>query len=148
VAAEFPALAANGGFTASTRMTATQVDEFCARASNVIDAKIAGKYTTPVDSTASPKAFSLLREICCWLVYSRIAPILGLSTGDAKTSTGSKLAADPASRAEAVLKEIQSGTMKLVDAPLATSADGTESYATDNAASMPPTKFKRDGEAW
>jgi phage gp36-like protein len=142
--AEFPALTA---FPSSGKVTAASVDEWCTRASNFIDAKIGGKYSTPVDSTASPKSFSLLKEICCWLVYPRVAGVLNLPTGDAKTSTGTKTV-DFNAKADAALKEIQSGTMKLNDAVLATAADGVESYTNDHASTLQPPTFTRSGDDW
>jgi len=142
--AEFPALTS---FPSSGKVTAASVDEFCTRASNRIDAKIGGKYQTPVDSTASPKSFSILKEICCWMVYARLAPIMGLSTGEGKTSTGGK-APDYAKMAADTLSEIQAGKMKLIDANLATAADGVESYTDDNSATLQPPTFTREGDNW
>jgi hypothetical protein len=149
LAAEFPALTANGGFTTTTKVTAAQVDEWCSRASNFIDSKIGGKYTVPVDSTASPKTFSLLKEICCWMVYPRVAGVVGLPTGDSKTSSGvAAKTIDFGKKAEDTLKEIQSGAMKLVDAPLATTADGVDSYTANNAPTLQPPTFTREDDSW
>lgn len=149
VAPEFKALAANGGFTTETSVSAAQVDEWCTRISNLIDSKLGGKYAVPIDPTNSPNSFSLIKDICVLIVAARVAPIIGLQTGSAKTSTGSaggrsigKI--DP----WATLKEIQSGTMKLNDAVLATSADGAESYTNDNKSTLQPPEFKRKGDQW
>jgi hypothetical protein len=147
LAAEFPALTGQGGFTNATKVTAAQVDEWCIRASNLIDSKIAGKYETPVDPNTSPKAFSTLKEICCWMVYPRVAGVAGIKTGDPKTSTGSSGKTDLGKMAEDTLKEIQSGTMKLVDAILATAADGAESLATDKPCTSKPI-FSRGKTDW
>lgn len=148
VALEFKALVANGGFTTLTNVTAAQVDEWCLRASNFIDAKIAGKYTVPVVIGTSPNSFSLLKDVCVWLVKPRVAAILGLQTGESKSSTGNKDSTDWNKRALDTLKEIQSGAMKLSDAPLATSADGTESFTNDNSATLQPPQFTRQGDDW
>jgi hypothetical protein len=149
VAAEFPALAANGGFTTTTRVTAAQVDEFCTRASNYIDAKIAGKYDVPVNVTASPNSFSLLKDICCRLVAARLAPIIGISTGDAKTTAaGGKSGSPKGQSPDDILAELQSGKMKLSDAVLATSADGVESYTDDNSSTLQPPTFQRKTDQW
>jgi hypothetical protein len=49
-------------------------------------------------------------------------------------------------RAMDMLADIQSGKMKLEDAPLATSADGVQSF-TDSGSSNPPV-FKKDQDGW
>lgn len=147
VVLEFKALAANGGFTTLTNVTAAQVDEWCHRASNYIDAKIAGKYSVPVDSTLSPKSFSLLKDICVQLVAPRVAAVLNLKTGDSKTSVGGN-ASDWKKLAKEQLEEIQSGKMKLTDAVLATTADGVESYVNDNSDTILPPTFTRSGDDW
>ena len=146
LALEFPSFAAfmNDG---TTKVRADTVDEFCARASRFIDAKIAGKYITPIDPTASPESFSLLKDICCWMVYPRVAAIAGQQTGDSKTSTGGK-GVDWGKKAADTLKEIQGGEMKLTDALLASSSDGVESYTNDNAATLQPPTFTRESEDW
>jgi len=145
--AEFPALSQGGGFTSTTTVTATQVDEWCVRASNLIDAKIGGKYSTPVDATLSPKSFSLLKDICCWMVYARVAPIVGVNTGSSKTSSSGKNL-DWREQAEKALKDIQSGAMKLNDGVLATSTDGVESFTSDNQATLQPPTFTREDDKW
>lgn len=114
----------------------------------LIDSKIAGKYQTPIDPTASPIAYSLLKEVCVWMVVPKVASVLGVQTGDAKTSTGQGKRQDTAQKAQDTLKEIQSGTMKLVDADLATAADGTESFTNDNSATLQPPTFTREGDDW
>lgn len=81
------------------------------------------------------------------MVYARIAPIMGLSTGDAKTTTGTK-APDYTARADKTLAEIQSGTMKLTDAVLATSGDGVESFTDDNSSTLQPPEFQRSSDQW
>ncbi len=147
VAAEFKALAAAGGFTTSTNVTAAQVDEWCTRASNYIDAKIAGKYSTPVLVADSPNSFSLLKDICVLLVVPRVAAVLNLKTGDDKTSPKGNQS-DWKKRAEDMLVEIQSGKMKLSDATLATSADGVESFTNDNSDTLQPPTFTKKGDNW
>lgn len=146
--AEFPALGQNGGFTAQSKVTDAQVDEFCNRNSVLIDSKLAAKYKTPIDPAASPIAFSLLKEICVWMTYPRVAGIVGLPTGDSKTSTGANKTQDFGKKAQDTLKELQSGTMMLVDAPLATAADGAQSFTNDNRATLQPPQFRRKGDQW
>ncbi len=148
VVAEFKALSQNGGFTTTTGVTAAQVDEWCTRASNFIDSKIGGKYSVPVGSIASPNSFSLLKEICVWLVAGRVANVLNLQTGDAKTSSGTNKKTDFKSQAMDALDEIRSGKMKLNDGVLATSADGAQSYTNDNVDTTQPPTFTRGGDNW
>jgi phage gp36-like protein len=134
-------------WNASTVSAAT-VDEWCAQASNTIDAAIGGKYSTPVDGTASPKAFSVLKSICIGLVKPRVQSVLKSGTGEAKTSTSAGSAPDPTKAQMDLLKQIQSGAMTLSDAVLGTSADGVESYTNDNADTLQPPTFTREGNDW
>lgn len=144
VAAEFKALSANGGFNSGTNPTDAQVDEWCTRASNFMDSKIAGKYAVPITGTNS---LSLMKEICVWLVATRVSKVTGLQTGDNKVS-GNAGKVDYDKKAMDTLVEIQSGKMKLSDAPLATSTDGAESYTNDNASDLQPPTFTRAGKNW
>lgn len=132
----------------SSVLSAATVDEWCQQASNTIDASIAGKYSVPVDSTASPAAFSVLKAICIQLVKPRVQGVLKSATGEAKNSTSAGGAPDSTKDAKDALKQIQSGAMQLVDAVLATSADGVESYTNDNAACLQPPEFDRHKKQW
>jgi len=140
------------GLTAwnSSTLSATQVDAWCTRASNFIDGNIAGKYSTPVVEADSPAAFSMLQEICIWLVKPKIAGLVSQATGDPKTSAGSA-GTDTTKLAMDTLKQIREGTVKLPDATLATAADGVESYASENSSALAdsgvPT-FTREGDEW
>lgn len=148
IAAEFKGLSASGGFTASTNPTSTQVNDWCTRASALIDSKIAGKYETPVDESASPNAFLVLMEICIWLVRARVSTVLNLQTGDSKTSSGPKGAEDWNKKAKDALEEIQSGKMKLTDATLAVSGDGVDSFTNNESATLQPPTFTREDDNW
>ena len=144
VAAEFKGLTA---LSATTTPTATQVTDFIARASNLIDSKIAGKYATPVSSTTAPRAYSVLQEICIGLVRHKVAGILSLPTADTRTTSGgSKLNSEE--KALTSLTEIQTGKMKLVDAELATAADGVQGQGNNDSASLQPPTFRKEGDQW
>lgn len=132
----------------SSTVAAATVDEWCEQASNIIDAAISGKYATPVDEDDSPKAFSLLKDICIKLVKPRIQSVLKPGTGDAKTSSGAGSAPDSTKQAMELLSQIQSGEMNLSDADLASTADGAEGYTDDNADTLLPPTFTRENDEW
>jgi hypothetical protein len=130
-------------------LSAAQVDVWCARESAFIDSNIAGKYRTPVSQATSPIAYSMLTDICIWLVRPRIAELLNLQTGEAKSSSsGGGKSYDSRQRAMDVLKQIRTGELKLPDGVLATAQDGVESYTDDNSDTLQPPTFTREGDEW
>lgn len=138
------------GLTAwnSATLSAAQVDTWCSRFSQLIDGKIGGKYSTPIDATASPNSFAILKEICIWFVRQKVSTILFQQSGDEKTSSKAGNPNDYHQKALDQLKEIADGTLKLTDAVLATTADGVESYTDDNSADLQPPTFTKIGDKW
>lgn len=138
------------GLTAwnTATLAGSTVDTWCGNFSKLIDGKIGGKYSTPVDSTASPNSFAILKEICIWFVRQKVSTTLFQQTGDEKTSSKAGNPNDYHQKAMDTLKEIADGTLVLSDATLATSADGVESYTNDNSATLQPPVFKKTGDQW
>jgi hypothetical protein len=119
-------------FTASSKVTLTDVNNYIASESNYIDSAISSKYLTPVIIGNSPLAFDLLKRICIFRVSDRIRNILEIKTGEKKTDQDTK---GQSRMPSDDLKKIIDGKLRLIDATLATSDDGLtfgirqESYA-------------------
>lgn len=135
------------GWNSST-VSSTTVDTWCDKASAFIDAQIGGKYQVPVVSASSPQAFKVLAEICVWLVKERVQGVLKFQTGAPKTSVRGSENTDWRAVALNTLKQIRTGEIKLVDAPLATSQDAVESYTNDNSDTLQPPQFTRESDDW
>lgn len=134
--------------TASTPLTTTKVDEWCLEESNFIDMYVGTKYTVPVDSGTSPKAFSLLKRLCIALVRPRMAAFLNIQAGGgSKASQSSEQAYTPKDAVQ-TLQDIRDAKIKLVDAVLATSQDGVESFTDDNSGTLQPPTFTRGDNDW
>lgn len=125
VAAEFKGVT----FTTSTTPALSSVEEFIEQESNYIDGYVSGRYETPVDESSSPKAYSILKRICTFLVVDRVRQILKVKTGS------DKLDQEARGRIKDAKKDvlaIVSSELKLTDASLATSHDGFADFNSSN----------------
>ncbi len=120
-------------FDTTSTPTATQVDDFIDEEESTVESSVGMKYTIPVSSTASPKAFKLVRKLVKRLVAGRIKNIIAVKSGSqdanqGKISDGDALIAD----AQKTLLAIRNGDIKLVDGVLASTNDGVRSFNVDN----------------
>lgn len=124
---EFKALT----FGTGTAIGTSRVDRFCQESSAYIDGKVGLLYSTPVDSTNSPKSFLILQHICIALVARRIRPILGVeapvATDSQKTRGEGEI--DP----EEMLNDIIANKTLLSDATKLSSDGGVTSYTKTNS---------------
>lgn len=130
--------------SASSTPTDTAVLDFIARASAEIDGRIGLKYQTPVDATASPNGYAILRDICLDMVSRKIRRIIAVKTGDSQTSQdssekpGSK---NPSDR----LNDIVQSLLLLSDVQKINVTDGIRSNAFQ---CRPEHFFQRGVDQW
>lgn len=114
-----------------TAIAAARVTRFIQEASAYIEGKIGLIYTTPISSTASPKATLVIKAICIALVADRVRKIMNVKTGSATDSQ--KASGEAKMDPEKMLQDIVEEKMLLSDASKVSSRDGVQSYASVNA---------------
>lgn len=117
------------------------VDEFIEQASSEMDSRLSIRFTVPV--TAGPSALSLLKQLCIWLVASRIKEIVEVK--EVREEVDQDVKRDTGAKARKMLDDIVSGKINLIGAALATSADGVGSYVSANNIER---VFKKNEEQW
>lgn len=128
-------------FTASSKVTLTDVDNLIQSESIYIDSSICAKYQVPVVEVDSPKAFALLKRICIFRVSDRIRNILEIKTGNDDISQDVK--GESRSPSDD-LKKIIDGKLRLIDALVASVDDGV-AYGVRDEAYAP---FKLNEDQW
>lgn len=139
VALEFKGLV----LSTTSVVTAATVDGFIAQAEAEIDGRVGLVYVTPIDSTASPKSFLILKMLSIQLVAERLRPILEVKTGSGDTSQGS--GRPKAKGPREVLQDIVDQKVMLSDAVKRSNFDGVQSFSADTGE---PMTFQKDQRQW
>lgn len=135
-----------------SKISDAEVTEMIERVDQIIDAHLAGRFTTPVSSSTSPKAFKVLTSICVDLVVFRLKSIMNLAgstsvAGDKPVYQQDEFNSGPMKR----LRMIQEGTLTLIDGALLDSRDGVSDLLTDELDYDDLTelrKFDREDDNW
>lgn len=115
-----------------SKISDAEVTEMIERADQVIDAHLASRFTTPVTSASSPKAFKVLTSICVDLVVFRLKTIMNLAGSTPVAGDKPVYQADEFNcGAMKKLRLIQSGELTLVDGELLDDRDGVADLMTD-----------------
>ena len=117
------------------------VTEFIAQVEKYVEAKVNCKYAVPVTASASTP---IIKMICTYLVKERINRILKIKTNKSvDQDEGDNLE----TVAEKMLTAICEGELKLIDATLVESGNGTSSWTSRNSSTFTRT-FKRGVDQW
>lgn len=138
IKAEFKSITFTGSDAA---VTTADVEEFITQASNEIDSRLSIRYAVPV--TAGTSALSLLKQICTWIVSSRIKDITEVK--EVNENADQDVKSDLGTRARKMLDQIVNGEINLIGATLASSSAGVTSYVSANNIER---TFKRGEESW
>jgi len=131
-------------FSASTKVTDTEVDRFIEEADAEIDSVLSKRYVTPITGSVS---LILIRQISIWLVAQRVKDILVVKTG-VKGSDQGNLRNDDIRldrKAKNMLQDIVNEKLDLVDATFLDSSGGVSSYNVDNNIGH---VFDRESNQW
>ncbi len=137
VQAEFKKLT----ISATTNLTDTEVNEFISQHDAIIDARLGGRFVTPITGT---EALKIVKLISTGLTVCRVQDVLHVRTGSQKTDKD-LIRPKVCKNAEMLLEGIVSGKVKLGDATLITGGDGFNSGNVDN--SVEPF-FERGVDQW
>ena len=130
-------------FTATTKVTDTEVLRFIDEAEALINGLVSCKYVVPILTGPSPESFKILRMVEIWLVADRVRQIMQVKDiSVTKVQQGTR---GPNSKKAAMdlLKKICDGTLKLTDAVLASSSDGVTGFLAGTDFDF---TFCRDGD--
>lgn len=114
-------------FSASTKVTSTQLAGFIAQADAMIDGKVGQRYTTPITGA---NALLIVKRISILLVLAIVKPIFEVKTDDPKANQ-SPIGSDDYKKAMALLTDIVEGNLLLSDASALGTHGGIKSYNVD-----------------
>ena len=104
-------------------ITVQKVENMIIQETDYINSWISNKYIVPVSEIDSPIAFNVLKRICIFRVSERIRNIIEVKTGEKQNKNYSRTP-------NSDLRDIQKGTMQLIDA--IRNKSGTSSFNVDS----------------
>jgi len=116
-------------FSATSALTITEVEALIDEESAYIDARISGRFITPVVGTAS---LLVLKKICIFLVSCRVRSVLEIKTNITNKNQSRESNCTEKRNPEKMLNDIAKGNLILPDAELISSEDGICSFNVDN----------------
>lgn len=120
-------------FSSTSSVTDTEVGTFIGEIDEYIDARIGGKYSTPISDTTSPKSYKILTMISTAIVAEKVRRILEVKdTPSAEASQDGFRPVLSANEAKKMIEQIRKGELILSDATLLSGGDGFKSYNYDN----------------
>ena len=108
-------------FSATSKVTTTDITNLIDSESNYIDSYLYSKYIVPVLIGTAPLAYALLKRICIFRVSERVRGILQIKSGETQLDQDTKA---PLVNPDADLKKIIDGKLSLMDATYRTTEDG------------------------
>ena len=116
-------------FNASSALTEPEVVKFIDEESAYIDARLSGRYQTPITGA---NALLVLRKICVFLVSCRVRAVLEIKVNARVKSEFKDNKCVTDRNPEKLLNDIAMGKIPLNDATLLSSEDGISSFNVDN----------------
>jgi len=143
VQAEFKSIT----FDTDTAVTVNAVQDIIAQEEAKINGLISGLYVTPIDRTASPIAFAVIKSISIMASKARIVDILTVKTGKAEVDQGSggKELYDKVFGDKGIIEQIKARQLILIDAVASGSRFGVRDYNSQNNIQ---NIFQRDKRQW
>lgn len=106
-----------GGLTDTNKKASTEfLTDLITRKTAIINSFIGRRFIVPIDSTKSPEATEILRDICIDLCRENVSVKLGVSTTN-PDGTQVPVGADLTKKSLMRLGEIANGKFNLLDAP-------------------------------
>jgi hypothetical protein len=125
VQAEFKSLSAGS----TNPISDTDVTSFITQVEAWLEGEIAGIYSVPITGT---KSIAIMKYMTILQVKARIMDILPVKVGNPLPNQGNP-ATELKEQVKAMLENIKKKTMLLVDATLANTTGGVQSYAVENS---------------
>lgn len=140
VASEFRSVT----FSATTVPPESKVQSIIDQATAHVNGVVRMRYAVPLPDSAT-EALEILKTACLQIAVARVKPLLTIKAQASAKGDQSPGDPDTLKLAEATLKKIQDGEIKLEGA-IALSSGGGVASGNQKAGYKP--KFKRDGDQW
>lgn len=116
-------------FSATSALTIAEVEKFIDEESAYIDAKLSGRFITPITGENS---LLVLRKICVFLVSCRVRSVLEIKVNARVKSDFKNNKCVDDRNPEKMLNDIAMGRTTLPDAELISTEDGVYSFNVEN----------------
>lgn len=126
---DFKSLVVNAS---GTVITNDYLDSVISEESNFIDGYIAQRYVLPIQQSASPKAFQVLKRICVFRVSERVRNKIEVRSNSTQAASDEKFSENKIRTPNDDLREIAAGNLILVDAPVKSKALGVASFTSSS----------------